>query len=106
MLSNRSTFIGFGKKSDIGTNIFSPSPDKYEKQSEFDTSLKKGCSFGLSRDSCKAVALVTASPNPGPGAYTLPKEDSKGFLVRGRDGFPKIFQSQHTPGPGQCNIQK
>jgi hypothetical protein len=29
MLSNRATFIGFGKKCDIGPKTFNPSPDKY-----------------------------------------------------------------------------
>jgi len=41
---------------------------------------------------------------PGPGAYNSPKNESKGFLMRGRDGFAKIFASTHTPGPGKCII--
>lgn len=49
MLSNRSTFIGFGKKTDINPRVFSPSPEKYDKPSDFDKNPKKGCSFGISR---------------------------------------------------------
>ena len=49
MLSTRATFIGFGKKSEIAPKNFNPSPDKYDKQSDFSINLKKGISFGLSR---------------------------------------------------------
>lgn len=49
MLSNRATHIGFGKKSDIAPKNINPSPDKYDKPSNFDKSPKKGLSFGISR---------------------------------------------------------
>lgn len=54
MLSKRSTSIGFGKKSQIGISNNSPSPDKYNSQSEFTQNGKKGQTFGVSRCDFKA----------------------------------------------------
>lgn len=101
MLSNRATFIGFGKKTDISPKVFSPSPDCYEKHSDFEKSPKKGLTFGISRDNFKAVSMFYESKNPGPGEYNnTMKEGSKSYAMRGRDGFPTIFKSTHNPGPG------
>ena len=95
--------MGFGNKTDLVPKNFNPSPDKYSKASEFDLSPKKGTSFGLSRQDFKAVSLLPNLQIPGPGAYNIPNNNSKGFLMRGRDGFANIFMSTHNPGPGKCN---
>lgn len=66
MLSKRSTSIGFGKKVSIGGPNISPSPDRYEKGSDFDKSPKKGQSFGISREDVKAVSIFNFNKYPGP----------------------------------------
>lgn len=77
---------------EIGNKAFSPSPDKYDKPSDFDKSPKKGISFGVSREDYKAISMFYSSKNPGPSDYENSfKLPSKSFQIRGRDGFPKII---------------
>jgi len=49
VMNKRATAIGFGKKVDLVPKDKSPSPDRYEKKSYFESSPKKGTSFGLGR---------------------------------------------------------
>lgn len=69
MISQRSTSIGFGKKSEIGRKNSNPSPDKYMISSEFTKDVTKGKSFGVSRSDFKANPMITTGVNPGPGQY-------------------------------------
>ena len=69
MLSKRSTSIGFGKKSTIVGLNSNPSPDRYEKPSDFEKSPKKGQTFGLGRQDVKAVSIFSQTKYPGPCDY-------------------------------------
>ena len=108
MMSKRSTSIGFGKKSTIALPNFSPSPDRYDKPSDFDKSPKKGQTFGLGRENIKAVSIFNQNKYPGPCDYEARvseiKESPKKYSIRTKNGFPQIFQSTHNPGPGHCKI--
>ena len=61
--------MGFGKKVDFEPRQHYPSPDKYQKGSEFTKSDKKGKSIGIGRDNFKAISIFPKSITPGPGQY-------------------------------------
>ena len=88
MLSKRSTSIGFGKKHSILPTNFSPSPDKYNKTSDFDKDPRKGQSFGISREDFKAISMFNHSKYPGPGEYDSKiseiKESPKNYSIRAK----------------------
>ena len=52
-MSDRATFIGYGKKYDIGKGLGNnPAPNNYQKPSLFEINKKKGSgkTFGVSRE--------------------------------------------------------
>ncbi len=74
MLSKRAPSFGYGHKMQIVkyyitlfSNSISPSPEKYNLQSEFTKNPKRGASIGLSRENCSSVSIFPKSKNPGPG---------------------------------------
>lgn len=69
MMSKRATGMGFGKKSSLGPLNTNPSPDKYEKSSDFEKSPKKGISFGISREDFKSLSIFRQVEGPGPCDY-------------------------------------
>ena len=75
----------------MGPN-FSPSPDRYNKPSDFEKSPKKGQTFGLGREDIKAVSIFSQNKYPGPGQYENKAsevlESPKNYSIRTRDGFP------------------
>lgn len=69
VMSKRATSIGFGKKVDLVPKNRSPSPNLYDKKSDFEPSASKGVSFGLGREKVKAVSIFLQTNFPGPGEY-------------------------------------
>ena len=61
--------MGYGQKVDFSPQQHYPSPDKYDKKSDFNPSNSKGKSIGIGRDQCKAISLLPTSKTPGPGQY-------------------------------------
>jgi hypothetical protein len=64
--------------------------------------------MGLGRDDVKAISILPKAKNPGVGEYELALKNttSSKYTMRGRDGFPEIFQANIGPGPGNCNFFK
>jgi len=56
-MAKRAAAIGFGNKTTICAKNNSPSPDKYDKPSDFSKSPKKGQTFGVSRESFKVDSI-------------------------------------------------
>ena len=69
MMNKRATGMGFGKKTSLGPINTNPSPDKYEKPSEFNKSHTKGISFGISREDFKSISMFRKASGPGPSDY-------------------------------------
>ena len=82
---------------------YSPSPDRYEKRSEFENSPKKGITISVGREDCKNVSIFNTSKYPAPTDYNVvDKENSPGYSIRPKVKLPSMFPDIRTPGPGHC----
>lgn len=84
----------------------SPSPNKYQIKSDFETSPKKGFGFGCGRDEMEITGPFVRNKlnkNPGPGSYPIKSELSPcTFSIKGKN-YREDQEKLKIPGPGSCN---
>lgn len=111
MASNRSTFIGYGQKTNFVPSTFGRSQNIYDIPREFDLkSSNNGSpkySFGLGREVCRVPKARDDKSTPGPNSYNPYKkfgENGLHFSMSFRYGGTE--RKYNNPGPGSYKFQQ
>ena len=111
MASNRSTFIGYGKKTNFVPSTSGRSLNIYNIPREFDlNSINNGSpkyTFGLGRESCRLPLSKDEKSTPGPSSYNPYKkfgENGLHFSMSFRYGVKG--SNFDNPGPGSYKFDQ
>ena len=111
MASNRSTFIGYGQKTNFAPSTIGRSQNIYNIPREFDLkSINNGSpkyTFGLGREVCRVPKARDDKSTPGPSTYNPYKkfgENGLHFSMSFRYGG--VGRNYNNPGPGSYKFQQ
>ena len=109
--SNRSTFIGYGQKTNFVPSTSGRSQNIYNIPREFDLkSINNGSpkySFGLGREVCRVPKAKDEKSTPGPNSYNPYKkfgENGLHFSMSVR--YERTGSNFNNPGPGSYKFQQ
>ena len=111
MASNRSTFIGYGKKTNFVPSTLGRSQSIYNIPREFDLNSSNNGSpkytFGLGREVCRVPNARDEKNTPGPNSYNPYKnfgENGLHYSMSFRYGGNS--KNMNNPGPGSYKFQQ
>ena len=111
MASNRSTFIGYGQKTNFVPSTSGRSQNIYNIPREFDLNSANNGSpkytFGLGREVCRVPKARDDKSTPGPSSYNPYKkfgENGLHFSMSFRYGG--MGRNYNNPGPGSYKFQQ
>lgn len=104
----RATNFGYGNKYDFTQEApVSPPPNKYDINSEFSLSKRKGFGFGSGRLEMQVTGPLVETlknKNPGPGSYHIPSSLDRVSYSMGKRYLKDDIWKKLIPGPGKYEV--